>query len=110
MCGLKSFWGSATTRAIAVVSVIGLFIVYLIRAWRRSGAGRSLQRERENTIGAFAKRRVELKGRSIEEINTFESELYIKLSEIESKAQTIRDHADHSRKRLADALNKSFGR
>lgn len=110
MGDLKSFWGSATTRAIAVVSVIGLFVVYLVRSWRKAGVDRSLQHERVKTLETFANKRVELEGKSVEEINHFESDLQFKLSAIDAKAHAIKAEVDGSRKRLANALNKSFGR
>ena len=109
MGALKSFWESATTRAIAIVSVVGLFLVYIVRSWRHAGSDGSLQIKRIETIDAFSKRRVEISANSTEEINRLESELQMKLSEIDAKAQTIKADVDQSRNLLAEALNKSFG-
>lgn len=110
MCALKAFWGSATTRAIAVVSAIGLFVVYLVRSWRRAGIDKSIHKERVKVMREFDKQRSTLDANRTEEIAAHELELKSRLAVIETKEATIKADADHSRKRLADALNNSFGR
>tara|TARA_R110000824_G_scaffold86692_1_gene214314 strand:- start:1428 stop:1760 length:333 start_codon:yes stop_codon:yes gene_type:complete len=110
MGSLKAFWESATTRAIAIVSVVGLFLVYLIHSWRRAGADVGIQNQRMSLMRDYDEKRVELKNVTVEEVNLFETTFQSKMTEIDEKQQRIKADVEHSRKRLADALNKSFGR
>ena len=110
MGAIKAVWGAATTRAIAVVSVILLCVVYIVRSWRRAGIDRSIHKERVKVMREFDKQRAELDDNRTEEIAAHELELKSKLAVIDTKEATIKADADHSRKRLADALNNSFGR
>lgn len=108
MGALKDFWNSATTRAIAIFSIIGLFFVYLIRSWQKSGADKSIRQDRIRTLDEFAKKREEVAENSAEEVAALDAKLQRTLEDIETRAQELRADADHSRKRLADAINRSF--
>jgi len=108
--GSPSFWNSATTRAVAVVSVVGLFVVYLIRTWRRVGLETRIHNDRVKVIEAYDKQRKELSDTAIEDINAFEEEFQSKMQAIDTKEQAIILDASRSRRKLANAFNKSFGR
>ena len=107
---LKDFWDSTTTRGIAVTSVVFLFVLYLFKTWKRSGVDKSSYKERIKVIKAYQKKRSELKAQSAEEIKTFEQDFQSKMEEIDMKERTILLEASKSKRRLADAINKSFGR
>ena len=107
---IRAFWNSTTTRAIAITSVVGLFIVYVFRAWKSISLENDLHQERIDTLREFDKNRMELKGKAIEDINAFEEKFQSKLAEINHVETMIKADVSHSRERLADALNKSFGK
>ena len=107
---LRGFWSSATTRSIAVVSVIGLFVVYLLRTWRRAGAHKLAHAERESVLKEYEEQRLELKNKTVDDVNKFERAFHAKITEIDTREKDIKAKASESRAKLADALNKSFGR
>tara|TARA_R110000765_G_scaffold231815_1_gene335184 strand:- start:1930 stop:2259 length:330 start_codon:yes stop_codon:yes gene_type:complete len=106
----RSFWNSATTRAVAIVTLLGVFVVYLMKTWRRAGIETSTHDKRVKIIKLYDKQREELKDQSIDQINEFEERFQSKMREIDTNEQAIILDASRSRRSLANALNKSFGK
>jgi biopolymer transport protein ExbB/TolQ len=107
---LKEFWDSATTRLVAVSSVLILFVLYLIKTWKRAGVDKAMLKERMKVVDDYQRKKSELKEESVEQINAFEQDFQSKMQEIDMKERTILLEASKSKRRLSNAINRSFGR